>query len=98
MVERPTPPAPNTATLSPGCTLARLNTEPMPVTTPQAIRHAEVSGTSLSIGTACTSLTTVISANDDVAAKLPAGSPPPGEISRRVAGGFWPHPGLSAPH
>ena len=84
MVERPTPPAPNTATLSPGCTLARLNTEPMPVTTPQAMRHAEVSGTSLSIGTACTSFTTVISANDDVAAKLPAGSPPTVKISRRL--------------
>src|SRR4051812_10466027 len=84
MVERPTPPAPKTATLSPGWTLARLNTDPMPVTTPQAIRHAEVSGTSLSIGTACTSFTTVSSANDDVAAKLPAGSPPTVKISRRL--------------
>ena len=98
MVERPTPPAPNTATLSPGCTLARLNTEPMPVTTPQAIRQAEVSGTSGSIGTACTSLTTVISANDDVAAKLPAGSPPTVKISRRLPSVLRHHVGLPTEH
>ena len=76
MTERPTPPAPKTAVLSPGLTLARLKTEPTPVTTPQAMRHAEVSGSSLSIGTACTSLMIVISAKDDVAAKLPPGTPP----------------------
>ena len=75
MEERPTPPAPNTAALSPGCTLARLKTDPTPVTTPQAIRQAEVSGTSLSIGTACTSLITVSSANDEVA----------GEVAGRLA-------------
>ena len=98
MVERPTPPAPNTAALSPGCTLARLNTEPMPVTTPQAMRHAEVSGTSLSIGTACTSLTTVISANDDVAAKLPAGSPPTVKISRRLPSVLRHQVGLPTAH
>ena len=57
-------------------TFARLKTEPMPVTTPQAIRQAEVRGISLSIGTACTSLMIVSSANDEVAAKLPPGTPP----------------------
>src|SRR4051794_16703308 len=76
ITDSPTPPAPKTAVLSPGITFARLNTEPMPVTTPQAIRQAEVSGTDLSIGTACTSLMIVRSAKDDVAAKLPPGCPP----------------------
>src|SRR5204862_5649450 len=67
---------PNTAVKSPGMTSARLKTEPTPVTTPHAMRHADVSGMSFGIGTACTSLITVTSANDDVAAKLPATSPP----------------------
>ena len=35
--DRPMPPSPNTATVSPGCTLAVLNTAPMPVVTPQPI-------------------------------------------------------------
>ena len=76
ITESPTPPAPKTAVLSPGWMFARLKTEPTPVTTPQAIRHAEVSGMSLSIGTACTSLMIVRSAKEDVAAKLPPGTPP----------------------
>jgi len=37
---RPTPPAPTTATVSPICTLARLNTAPAPVTTPQPMGAA----------------------------------------------------------
>ena len=78
--------------------IARLNTEPMPVTMPHAIRHAEVSGTSLSIGTACTSFTTVISANDDVAAKLPAGSPPTVKISRRLPSVLRHQVGLPTAH
>jgi hypothetical protein len=55
--------------------LAVLNTEPTPVSTPHAMRHADVSGISSGIFTACTSATTVRSAKLDVAAKLLAGSP-----------------------
>ncbi len=72
---RPTPPTPKTAAVSPGDTRARLRTAPTPVTTPQPMRHAEVSGTSLSILTAWTSFTIVDSQNTEVAAKLEAGSP-----------------------
>src|ERR1039458_1207685 len=72
---RPTPPTPNTAAVSPACTLARLSTAPTPVSTPQPMRQAEVMGTSLEILTAWTSLTIVDSANPDVAAKFDAGSP-----------------------
>ncbi len=71
----PTPPTPKTAAVSPGCTFARLRTAPTPVSTPQPMRHAEVSGTSFEIRTAWTSSTTVESANTEVAAKLEAGSP-----------------------
>ena len=71
----PTPPTPNTAAVSPGATLARLSTEPTPVSTPQPIRHAEVKGTSLEMGTAWTSWMMVYSANTDAAAKFDAGSP-----------------------
>ena len=88
MTERPTPPAPKTAVWSPGWTLARLKTEPTPVTTPQAIRQAEVSGTSLSIGTACTSLMIVSSAKEEVAAKLPPATPPTVNGSVPVADGL----------
>ena len=56
---RPTPPTPNTAAVSPAWTLARLSTEPTPVSTPHPIRQAEVMGTSLEILTAWTSLTMV---------------------------------------
>ena len=38
------PPAPMTATVSPGCTLARLSTAPAPVTTAHPMRHATSSG------------------------------------------------------
>jgi hypothetical protein len=55
--------------------LARFSTAPTPVMTPQAMRQADVSGTSALIGTAWISWTTVRSANDDVAAKFHAGSP-----------------------
>ena len=48
----------------------RLNTAPMPVTTPQPTSAAEVSGTSSGIFTHCTSRTTVRSENTDAAAKL----------------------------
>ena len=61
--------------MSPGRTLARFNTAPTPVSTPQPIRQAEVSGTSLGMRTACTSLTTVTSEKTDEAAKFEAGSP-----------------------
>src|SRR5580698_4351050 len=72
---RPTPPTPNTAAVSPGRALARFNTAPTPVSTPQPMRHAEVSGTSLGIRTAWTSLTMVTSEKTDAAAKFDAGSP-----------------------
>src|SRR5450755_4250569 len=72
---RPTPPTPKTAAVSPGRTLARLSTEPTPVSTPQPMRQAEDSGTSLGMRTAWTSLTTVISLKTEAAAKLDAGSP-----------------------
>ena len=72
---RPTPPTPKTADVSPACTLARFSTAPTPVSTPQPIRQADVSGTSFEILTAWTSLTMVDSANTEAAAKLEAGSP-----------------------
>ena len=71
----PTPPTPNTAAVSPACTLARLSTEPTPVRTPHPMRQAEVMGTSLEILTAWTSFTMVDSANTEVPAKFEAGSP-----------------------
>ncbi len=49
---RPTPPTPNTAAVSPGCTFARFRTAPTPVRTPQPIRQADVNGTSREILTA----------------------------------------------
>ena len=50
MVLSPTPPQPNTATLAPGGTLARLKTGPAPASTPQLTRHTTSSGASLRIG------------------------------------------------
>jgi hypothetical protein len=71
----PTPPSPHTAAVSPRWTAAAFHTEPAPVITPHAIRHADVSGTSWLILTACSSLMTVCSAKADVAAKFEAGCP-----------------------
>ena len=71
----PTPPTPKTAAVSPGRTLARLSTEPTPVSTPQPMRQAEDSGTSLGMRTAWTSLTIVNSVKTEAAAKFDAGSP-----------------------
>ena len=56
-------------------TLARLNTAPMPVTTPQPTRAADVNGTSSSIFTHCVSRTSVCSPNALVEAKLQIRSP-----------------------
>src|SRR5579872_3757179 len=72
----PTPPTPNTTAVWPVRTWARFQTQQAPVTTPQPMRQAEVSGMSSEILTAWTSLTTVSSANTDEAAKFHAGSPP----------------------
>ena len=47
MTFRPMPPTPMTTTVSPGRTLARLSTAPVPVTTPQPMRQAASNGTSL---------------------------------------------------
>ena len=75
MTLSPTPPTPKTAAVSPGATLARLSTDPTPVSTPHPMRHAEVKGTSLEMATAWTSWMMVYSANTDAAAKFDAGSP-----------------------
>src|SRR5207244_6701375 len=55
IVLRPTPPQPNTATLAPGGTFARLNTGPAPANTPQLTRQTTSSGASLRIGITLTS-------------------------------------------
>ena len=47
---RPMPPTPITTTDWPWVTLARLNTAPTPVSTPQPMSEAEVNGTSSGIG------------------------------------------------
>src|SRR5579872_905994 len=75
MTFSPTPPTPKTAAVCPGSTVARLSTAPTPVSTPQPMRHADVSGTSLGMGTAWISDTIVCSVNTEVAAKFDAGSP-----------------------
>ena len=75
MTLRPTPPTPNTAAVWPRSTFARLNTAPMPVTTPHPTSAAEVSGTSFGIFTHWTSRTMVRSAKALVAAKFQIGSP-----------------------
>ncbi len=73
---RPMPPAPMTTTDSPWPTLARLSTAPTPVSTPQPMSAAEVSGTSSGIFTAWTALTTVRSAKAELEAKLKSFAPP----------------------
>src|SRR4051794_33136066 len=60
---RPMPPTPITSTLWPWDTLARLNTAPTPVMTPQPSSEATSKGTSLLIGTAWRAFTTVCSEN-----------------------------------
>lgn len=62
----PMPPVPMTTTVSPRSTLARFSTAPTPVSTPQPISAAEVSGMSLGIFTACTALTMVRSAKAEL--------------------------------
>ncbi len=95
MTDWPMPPAPMTTTVWPGCTLARLSTAPVPVTTAQPMRHATSSGTDLSITTACVSLTTVCSLNTPALANWNAFSPPTvngrgslPKVSRQCVG--WP--------
>ena len=73
---RPMPPMPITATVSPGRTLARLRTAPIPVTTPHPTRQAALKGTSSGMTTAWFSLTTVSSENTPVFANWNAPSPP----------------------
>ncbi|MNN69330.1 hypothetical protein D3C81_1851130 [compost metagenome] len=58
---RPIPPRPNTATLSPSCTLAVLCTAPMPVVTPQPSRQTCSGFASGLIFASDTSATTVYS-------------------------------------
>ena len=59
---RPTPPAPNTATVAPGSTRAVLSTAPTPVVTPQPISAARSSGMSSRIFTTAFSCTSICSA------------------------------------
>src|SRR5947209_9887460 len=75
MTLRPMPPMPNTATLSPYETLARLSTAPTPVITAQPTRAADSSGTSSGIFTAWRSSTTVRSTKAETLAKAKAFSP-----------------------
>jgi hypothetical protein len=75
MTFSPIPPTPNTAAVSPGRTVARLKTDPIPVRTPQPMSEAEVKGTSFEIRTAWTSEMIVYSAKTEAAAKFDAGSP-----------------------
>lgn len=70
------PPVPITTTVSPRSTFARLSTAPTPVSTPQPIRAADVSGMSAGIFTACTALTRVRSANAELEANWYSGLPP----------------------
>ena len=83
------PPAPITATVSPGCTLARLSTAPAPVTTAHPMRHAASRGISLEMTTAWLSATTVRSVKTPALANWNAFSPPtvngPAELAHRVA-------------
>ena len=76
MTLRPTPPTPNTAQVSPCPRFVRFHTDPMPVSTPQPIRHATDRSMSSSILTHWMPLTTVCSAKNDAAAKFHAASPP----------------------
>ena len=64
------PPTPMTTADWPWVTLARLNTAPTPVSTPQPMRQALVSGTSSGIATAWVALTTVSSTNTDGVGEL----------------------------
>ena len=54
----PTPPQPTTATDSPGCTSATLNTDPSPVVTPHPARQITSSGSSGSTFTICSARST----------------------------------------
>ena len=65
IADRPMPPQPITATVSPGSTLAVLNTAPTPVITPQPISAARSSGMSSRIFTTAFSCTSICSAKDD---------------------------------
>ena len=91
MVDWPMPPAPMTATVWPGWTLARLSTAPAPVTTAQPMRQAASNGTSGSMTTAWVSLTTTCSVNTPVLAKLKAFSPPTvnGRLRRPIVSRQW---------
>ena len=61
--------------MSPTCTLARLNTAPAPVTTPQPIRAAAASGISAGMGMHWFSPTTVCCTKAPMLAKLYTGCP-----------------------
>ena len=91
MTDWPMPPAPITATVSPGCTLARLSTAPAPVTTAQPMRQAASSGISLEITTAWLSATTVRSVNTPALANWNAFSPATvnGRLRRPIVSRQW---------
>ena len=60
--DRPTPPAPNTATESPGCTRVVWITAPAPVSTAQPTIEQRSAGSPAAIGTRYSSDTSVCSA------------------------------------
>ncbi|MNE65181.1 hypothetical protein D3C80_1606400 [compost metagenome] len=64
--DKPMPPRPKMATVSPGCTLAVLMTAPMPVVTPQPSRQTFSSGASFWILATEISGNTVYSEKVDV--------------------------------
>ncbi|MNN86398.1 hypothetical protein D3C81_2038110 [compost metagenome] len=64
--DRPMPPRPKMATVSPGFTLAVLSTAPIPVVTPQPSRQTFSSGASLAIFATEISGSTVYSENVEV--------------------------------
>jgi hypothetical protein len=65
IADRPTPPQPMTATVSPGRTLEVWIAAPTPVITEQPIRAARSSGMSLRIATQACSWISICSAKDD---------------------------------
>ena len=76
MIDSPTPPQPNTATVCPACSPELRSAAPTPVSTPQPTSAARSSGRSASIRTSEFSCSSIFSAKLPIAAKLRSGFPP----------------------
>ncbi len=76
MIERPTPPQPNTSALEPGSGFAMFNTAPRPVTTPHEATAAASSGTRSGTGTSWDTGITAYSASVPHPTKAKRSSPP----------------------